>query len=402
MNSQHQPPKFAQWMLNIFCRADYIEDLIGDLDEEYYHNSETKSLAQANWLYYKEVFSLILSYALVKRKKDHSFHAYSTTQNNIAMLKNYFKVALRSLNKQKLFTGINIIGLAFGMSIGILFITLISFVHTYDNFHENKENIYRIITNTDDKVKEKRLASSPAPLAQLLEDDQSGFGQIIRINNSLKAEANYDSKQLPTSGLFVDDNFFDAFSFDLLEGDKSLNDPYSILLTQSFATKLFSDKDPIGETIIMGEMGEYIVKGILKDVPKNSHMWFEVLVPYEALTRLSQNGRLKTNLNDWKDFRRNYTYLMLPDNKSIDDLTNKLNQIAVEEFKKIDQFDASFRIQHLSEVALGSDTSDELGTSWGTEIYLMGLAFTLLILLPACFNYANISTARALSRAKEI
>lgn len=396
------PPRFAQWLLNKFCKSEYIEDILGDMEEEFIRTCHNYSTSKAKWLYWKEVISLISSYALVKRKKDHSFHTYSSTQNNIAMLKNYIKVAIRSLKKQPLFTIINILGLSAGMSIGILFITMISFVSTYDDFHENKENIFRIITKTDDNVKVRLLASTPAPLGQLLKDDHSGFGQIIRINKSLYAEAEFGTKKLPLSGLFVEDNFLEVFSFELLKGDKSLENPYSILLTESYATKLFSDKDPIGETVSMGNIGEFIVKGILKDVPKNSHMWFEALVPYQTLTNLSTNGQLQSNLQEWKDFRGNYTYLLLPEEINIEELNNTLNQIANEKYKTIDQFDASFKIQSLSEVALGSDTSNELGTAWGIEIYLISLLITLLILLPACFNYANISTARALYRAKEI
>ncbi|MEQ8244152.1 ABC transporter permease [Fulvivirga sp.] len=402
MTSQNRPPKFAQWLLNIFCRADYIEDLIGDLDEEYAQNLKSKNRSKAAWLYYKEVFSLILSYALVKRKKDHSIHPYSTTLNNIAMLKNYFKVAIRSLRKQPLFTIINVLGLSAGMSIGILFLTMISFVQTYDNFHEKGEDIFRIVTKTDNNVNVSNLASTPAPLAEILNEDHSGFGKTIRINKSLQGEAEYGLKKIPIAGLFVDDSFLDVFSFDLLEGSKSLEGPYSILITQSYADKLFSNKNPIGETINLGNLGEFIVKGILKDVPKNSHMWFEALVSYETLIRLSAEGRLQTNLNEWESFRGNYTYMQLPKNTNMDDLNTTLNQIAEEKYKNIDQFSASFKIQPLSKVAMGNDFSNELGTAWGTEIYLISVLVTLLILLPACFNYANISTARALSRAKEI
>jgi len=251
-------------------------------------------------------------------------------------------------------------------------------------------------------VEEKRLASAPAPLARLLKDEHTGFGEIVRINKSLHAEAQFGPKKLPFSGLFVDSNFLDVFTFEILEGNKSLKDPYGILLTESYAKKLFSDKDPVGEIVALGEMGEFTVKGILKDVPTNSHMWFEALVPYQTLERLTDNGKVEANLNEWKEFWGNYTYMMLPESRDIEALDNTLNLIAKDQYKNIDQFDAEFRLQHLDDIAMGSDTSNELGTSWGTEIYLISISITLLILLPACFNYANISTARALSRAKEI
>lgn len=393
--------RLANWLIKTFYPTELMEDILGDMEEQYDNNCEY-SLLKANWLYFLDTMSLIGSYTIQKRKHDASHHAYSTTQNTIPMLKNYFKVALRSLRKQKLFTGINILGLSAGMSIGILFITMIAFVQTYDNFHENKDNIYRVITNTDDKVDEEQWASTPAPLARLLKDEHTGFGEIVRINKSLRAEAQFGPKKLPFSGLFVDNNFLDVFSFEMLEGDKSLQDPYGILLTQSYAKKLFSEQEPIGEIVNLGDMGEFTVRGILKDVPQNSHMWFEALLPYQTLERLSNEGKMILNLNEWKDFRGNYTYLMLPETKNIETLNRTLNSIAEEQYKNIDQFDASFKLQQLDKIAMGSDTTNELGTSWGTEIYLISISITLLILLPACFNYANISTARALNRAKEI
>ncbi|MDX1629241.1 MAG: ABC transporter permease [Fulvivirga sp.] len=394
--------RFTHWLLKQCCPTYLLEDILGDMEEQYEINRQRYVPLKANWIYFTDAMSMLTSYAVRKRKNDASFHVFSNTQNTTAMLKNYIKVALRSLRQQKLFTAINIIGLSAGMSIGILFITLIAFVQTYDNFHEHRENIYRIITKTDDKVEVKRLASAPAPLARQLKDNHTGFGDIVRINKSLRADAQLGPKQIPLSGLFVDHNFLDVFSFDMLEGDKSMKDPNGILLTKSFAKKLFSNKEPIGEVIKLGEMGEFIVKGILEDVPKNSHMWFEALVPYQTLTRLSKNGQIKSNIGEWKNFRDNYTYLLLPESKNIDNLNSTLNLIAEEKYQNMDQFEASFSIQPLAEVPLGSDTSNELGTSWGTEIYLISLAITLLILLPACFNYANISTARALGRAKEI
>jgi len=396
------PPKFFEWLLTVFCPAYMIEDLLGDLNEEFQSNINKYSISKAKWIYAKDTISLIFSYALKKRKKDYSIHTYATTQNNLAMLKNYIKVALRSLGKQKLFTGINILGLSAGMSIGILFITMIAFVQTYDNFHSNGENIYRIITDADDKVDYNHLASAPAPLAQLLKEEHTGFGEIVRINKSLRGEAKYEGKELPVAGLFADPEFLKVFTFKKHKGSDLLNDPFGIVLTKSFATKLFSDKDPIGEVIALGQLGDFTVTGILEEIPKNSHIWFEALLPYQTLEKLIQNGKIQSNLKEWKDFRGNYTYLQLPEDRNIDNLIATLNQIAEEKYKDIELFDAKFKLQQLDDIALGSDTKNEIGTAWGMEIYLISLSITLLILLPACFNYANISTARALNRAKEI
>lgn len=393
---------FSNWLLRQLIPDHFIEDIIGDMEEEHSNILSSTSRLQADWYYFKDTISLIFSYAIKKRKEDHTASPYTTTQNSIPMLRNYFKVAIRSLKKQPLFTGINILGLAAGMSIGLLFIAMISFIYTYDDFHENKDQIHRIISKTDDQIRTNLYASSPAPLAQLLKTNHTGFGQVTRINKSLNGEAEYLGRKLPINGLFVDDNFLDVFTFDMLEGDQSLQNPEGILLTESYAYKLFSNNDPIGETISLGNMGDFIVAGIMKDIPNNSHMWFEALLPYKTLVNLHEKKKIHTNLNDWENFNNNYAYMRLQEGSDLDALSGVVNQIAEDKYENIEQFNALFKIQEMSEIAIGSDTKNELGTAWGTEIYFISILNTLLILLPACFNYANISTAKALHRAKEI
>ena len=397
---KNNTPKLANWLLKVFYGRAMIEDILGDLEEIHFDRIEKMSLFKAKVLYYQDVLSLIFSYTRQKRKHDASFHVFSNTQNSIAMLRNYIKVALRSLSKQKLFTVINVLGLSAGMSIGILFITMIAFVQTYDDFHVNKDQIYRIITRTDDNIKPRLLASSPAPLGQYLRDNYPDYGEVVRINKSLSTEVQHKHKVLPMSGYFVDDNFLKVFSFKIQEGSPALVDKNTILLTASFAKKLFSDDEAVGQSISLGDAGEFIVGGIVQDIPKNSHMRFEALLPYSTLESLNSQGIFGLNLDQWKDFHDNYTYFMTQ--KDVAGLESPLNSIAQKQYKNHNQFHADFSIQTMDTIPLGRDTSNELGTSWGMEIYLISVLLTLLILLPACFNYANISTARALSRAKEI
>lgn len=393
---------FSNWLLATLCPNHLLEDILGDMEEQFENNLEHHSIAKSKFLYFLDTLSLIASYTVKKRKYDASYHVYSTTQNSIPMLKNYVKVALRSLAKQRLFTIINILGLSAGMSIGILFITMISFIDTYDEFHENGSNIYRIITETDDKVRTKDWASAPVPLAQILSDDYPGFGELIRINNTLSAEAEVNNKKLPVRGYFVDNNFLNVFSFELATGENKLDDPSTILITESFAQKMFNEESPLGKVIDMGHLGEFTIKGVLKDVPKNSHMWFEVLVSHQVFMDRARYETASNNPKAWTEFHNNYLYLLLPENSNIAALNSILEGISLQKYKSVDAYDAQFKLQHLSAIAMGSDTGGEIGTSWGIEIFMISVGITLLILLPACFNYTNISTARALGRAKEI
>ncbi|MEL7003998.1 MAG: permease prefix domain 2-containing transporter, partial [Bacteroidota bacterium] len=140
------PPRWANGLLEWFADDAMIEDLQGDLEEVFYDELTTKSLFRARSNYWRQVLILIFSYALKKRRRDRTFHPLFLTQNNTAMFKNYIKVALRSLARNKFFTAINVLGLAFGMSVTILYIGFMSSLLRYDKFHEKFDNIYRIVS----------------------------------------------------------------------------------------------------------------------------------------------------------------------------------------------------------------------------------------------------------------
>ncbi len=398
------PPRLAEKFFEWCCSTAAVDDLRGDMEELFYLNLERMSVMQAKFQYWKQVFALVFSYALKKRKQKSSYHTLSSNTFNTSMLKNYFLIASRNLIKHKFFTIINVLGLAVGMSMSLLLIALLSFLWTYDDFHENKNNIYRIISKTDDHVSNREFASAPAILADRLKNEYHGVKEVVRIDKTLNVEAMYDGNQLPLNGYFVDSNFLTVFSFPLLKGNPEtvLDKSNSLLITEKAAKKIFGDADPIGKVIMMGEFGEFEISGLLKNHPRNSHMQFEVLTSYQNLEKSSPFQINESTEESWKEFRNSYVYMLLPDRADTKDVEKYLNSIAQEAYKKEENFSASFELQSIKDIAPGRELYNEIGTDWGYAAILIFVVLTLLILLPACFNYSNISISRALKRMKEI
>lgn len=396
------PPRFAQKLFDWICADALVEDMRGDIDELFYINITRMSPVRAKLKYWLQVLSLITSYAVKKRKASGQY--LTSNGNSIDMLRSYFIIASRSLAKHKFFTAINVLGLAVGMSISLMFIASITFVTTYDNFHTNGDRIYRMISKTN--LGGQEFATTPLPLAEQLKNEYPGIEKVIRIDNSVSGEAEYNSKQIPMKGFFVDADFLNVFSFSMENGSASsaLAKPSNLVITETGAERMFGSEDPIGKVIKLEKYGEFEITGLLKNPPKNSHLQFEILVPFQALENFERAQDSVLIEKRWTNLNM-YTYLLMPNGFSDDDLngiTTFANKISKTVYPKESEFKATFELQSLDGIVPGPDLAYEIGPVWDIPSFIFFGVLTLLILLPACFNYANISISRALKRSKEI
>lgn len=402
--SNHQPPKLARKIFEWHCGQAHIDDLLGDMDEWFYKTIETKSVFHARLLYWKQVLSLLFSYAIRKRKKQAQHSHFASSGFSLAMLKNYFVVASRSLYRQKYFTIVNTVGLAVGMSVSLLLITMVTFVSTYDNFHENKDRTYRVITFYNKGGEEFGMASAPNALAEKLKAEMPEIDEVTRISSNYYGEVTVRNVHVPIRGYYADPEFLKIFSFELAEGNitTALQKPKSIIITQSTAKKLFGDESALGKAIDILKQGSYEITGVLKDPPINTHLSFETLVSYSTLSIENQNGAI--NYENPFQYGLEFVYFTLRKGSGAEKLESYLNQVS-KEVSKVSDASISFKLQSLNSITPGlelSMMSGGLGPQWDmTGFYIFGI-ICLLILLPACFNYTNISIARALKRAKEI
>ncbi|WPP51559.1 ABC transporter permease [Catalinimonas niigatensis] len=319
-----------------------------------------------------------------------------------AMFKNYFKTAARNLSKNTFFTTLNVFGLALAMSLNLLVVAMIVFIYQFDNFHLNKEHIYRVITHVRDRNENPSFASVPIGAAQLLEGNFTGVEKIVRIHRSLPHDIGYGDIKIPVTRYFVDAEYLSMFNFPLLQGNTatSLEKPNTMVVSEAAAARIFGKKDPMGEIVFIEPYGEVMVTGVLKDMPKNSHLKVEALVSFATLT--SHHGASFTDdEKNWNNFYNSYAYLQLSDHLSPSAIEAFLNSVAKEKYTT-PEFQASFELQRLDKIVPGPELDNDLGNEWSyQEMMLLGI-LPLIILFAACSNYVSLAISQSLKRMKEI
>lgn len=399
MNNRITPPKLADQIFRWFCNRANAEDLHGDAEELFHADVKAHGLFKARVIYWRRIFSMMSSYALRLRKQQASYSEFSSTNMGMVMFRNYLTTAWRSLMRNKFFTALNVFGLALGLSISLIYVAELSFIFGYDEFHTHKDKIYRVTTFVQDNNENPHYASAPTGLVQKLEEF-AGVDMVVPIQRSLRGEGAYGEKKIFVNGCFTTPNFWTVFDFPLLKGSAktALSNPHSIVITEREAAKIFGDKEPMGEVISLPPYGDFTVTGILKDVPKNSHMRFEALASYS--TWMAFQGAAFNNERSWTNFTDSYVYFMMP--ASVSTPVMQLLQRMAKAHYKVGDPPVEFRLQALGDIVPGPSLQNAIGNTWDyLTIFLMGLV-TFIILIPACANYVSLAISQSLNRMREI
>ncbi|WP_276374627.1 ABC transporter permease [Chryseolinea sp. H1M3-3] len=322
------------------------------------------------------------------------------------MLKNYILVAWRSILKNRLFSAINIIGLALSMSVCMIVLVRLMDSLTYDNFHQDKEKIFRVISEINSSNGSRwDFASTPLPLAEELSKDSILFEQVTQLYPSLNDVTTPDIKELDIHGAFAEASFFRLFSFPLKYGEpaSALSQPYSIVLSEKLAVKLFGNIDPSGKTISLKKFGIFTVTGVLETTAQKSHITFAAFASISTVPLLESLGKLPTKHATWDSFEQGYTYLKMKSGIENEILVNTLKRISAAINKSSSEGSFNFHAQPLRSITPGiSDMVHEIGRGPTRGSLLAEAGVALIILAAAAFNYTNLSVARGLSRGKEV
>ncbi|MEQ9298734.1 MAG: ABC transporter permease [Cyclobacteriaceae bacterium] len=394
---QPQPPKWAVRFFSWYCRNELREPILGDLEERYASYLEQHSKLRANWYYWMDVFRFINRFTL-KRK------ASSSQLIPQLMLKNYAIVAFRNFARNKTFTGINIIGLSVSMAVCLLLILMINDQMSYDDFHANRDNTYRVYHKSDDMELDLPLATTPLPLGEKLKYDFTGLKDVVRFRRGVQGEIIDNGKAIGINGLFTDPEFFDLFDFELRLGNKesALTAPYSIVLKSEIAEKLFQDENPLGKTLDIEELGQFTITGVLDQFPGKSHMSFEALASFSTVRGLEQQEVLTPLLNDWSKTSSAWVYFRMEGGDETDALKNYLTQLAQENYDETSEFRVDFYLQKMADITPGPLMGNQIGQAM-PFFFVYGLVLlAFLIMVCSAFNYANLTMARALTRFKEV
>lgn len=390
----YHPPRWAQRFIEWYCKPSLAEDLLGDLNEYFERNVERIGVRRARMIYALDALKFFRTYTVRKPK-------FVNPLFNWIMIGSYIKTSGRNVLRNKLFSFINIFGLAVSMSVGLL---LIAFVHdlvSYDRFHENGARIYRVNTwPNKDREQTNLFASTSVKAGMLIQERVSGIEESVIMREGFSGDAVTGENVLPVSGLWAQPSFLKVFTFPMVQGDPgtALSAPYSIVLTEQSAKKLFGDEEALGKTITFDTL-EYQVTGVLKDISKFSHMRFEALVSFSTIELQKKDDR---RFLSWSSVWSNYFYIVVSEGTSLAQIQSQIDEICKTENAADEKVYREFELQSLYDIVLGPDLSNAIGPNIPISIvYIIG-ALALIVILSACFNYTNLSMARSMRRFKEV
>ena len=383
-NKKQKPPALAKWL---FSRLTIYNDEFlsaGDIEEEFSERLRSEGASHACSWYWQQTLKSIPTYIV--------YLIFGT----LDMMKNYFKSAFRNMKRDKVFTFLNLAGLAVGMSCFIIIGLWVQHELSFDRFHARSNRIYRtgsaVTLKTGD---ERNMVYTCAPMAPTLVEDYPEIETAIRMRGFHGANFKVgDNNFVENWGFYADPSFFDVFSFPLISGNPTdaLKAPRSIILSQKVAVKFFGDEDPVGKTLLLNDKA-CPVTGVIKDPPSNSHLQFGYL--------LSTVGNKDFESENWTQLGV-YTYLVLQDSAQAEALEAKIqdvNQRYIGEWAD-DVF--RYHLQPITSIHLHSDLVGEYSPRTEiSQIYLFS-AIGILILLVACFNFVNLTMARYHRRLKEV
>lgn len=309
------------------------------------------------------------------------------------MLKNYLKIAWRNITKNKLFSIINILGLSIGLACSVLILLWVQHENSFDKFHTNHERIYRVLQHMP-YTEETIWAINQGPLAQAIASEVPEVENATRIAD-IGFRFKYENKEYVDRGLLVDPVFLDMFSFPLTHGDAKtvLSEPLSIILTESMSKKIFGDENPLGKTVLIYDQFSMVVTGIMPNPPNNSHLAFEFISTMEFA------GQLGYSVDKWNNSSFN-TYVLLDENASETQVNDKVKDILDD--KPTLEEGAKLSLQPLDDIHLSTGIDFESGITGNKQYVIIFFTSAIFILLIACINFMNMSTAQALRRAREV
>ncbi|MBK9291641.1 MAG: ABC transporter permease [Bacteroidetes bacterium] len=328
------------------------------------------------------------------------------------MLKHFLMIGNRLMLRRKVFSFINTLGLATGLASCLIILLWVADELSYDKFHEGYDRIYRVTVNGKFNGLNFRTVYTPAPLPGALLNDfpeiEYATRLMIRPQHSLRRQEVQQSL-IEDYFAYADSSFFDVFSYKLLAGDpkKALTRPKSIVLTQSAARRWFGDEDPMGKVLIENEMHRYTVTGIMADPPPNSHMRFNMVVSMTSIPYHAQQSWL---------MQGSLTYFKLREGAGIQHISDSLDAFLMRHIKDeivlslgldLEQFAATgqvyrYELQPLADIHLHSNLDGELRRNGNLARVWLFSAIALIILLLACINFMNLSTAKAAARSREV
>ena len=378
----HKVPRWAYRFLGSLYAEDVLQEKLGDLEELRHDEIQKKGKFRTTFWYLFQIIRLLRSQSQL------SFYW------GFAMFKNYVTIAFRSLKRHKVYSLITISGLTLGMAAFLLISVWGLHELSFDRFHDNATSIFHVFEKRHFPDQVRQNFGTPGPLSEQLKADFPEIRESVRVAMTGERVLRYEDKIFyEDSILTVDPEFFVMFSFPFIEGDRemALVHPNGIIIAERVAQKYFGREDPIGKILTMDNRFDFTVAGVIKDVPSNSHLQFDMVVPFDVVEKLGW-------VTDAWDFSMALTYIQLEESIDYRKFEQKIAGLVKshDEDTNIELF-----LQPLTKIHLYSSYDNPDGQGRIQYVYMFSL-LGILILIVACINFMNLATARSEYRSREI
>lgn len=404
-HSGYRPPKTALRLLEYFCADQWLDEITGDLQEQFEDNAAAKSLFSARVIYWWEILRLLRPH-IFKRNK-----TYNRTMLNF----NHIKISYRNLLKNKVYAAINILGLSVGIASVMLIAIYVNYETSYDKFFEDSERIHRVALERVYPGRVKTFGTSSIMLAPTLNENYPQVEKATRLhrlffNNELNVTIEDNNESfIETRFMFADSSFFQVFSHEFISGNPAtaLDNVNSVVLTESTAIKYFGTNDVVNKTInVSGSPVQ--VSAVIKDIPANSHVHFDLLGSTFSLPFLNNAITQGSWVNPWV-----YTYVKLKEGVSQESFQRELpalsetygganyaQQAGSDWKEKGHAF--NYFLQPIESIHLNSKLDVEVEANSDISYVYIITIIAIIILTISSINFINLSMARSAERAKEV
>lgn len=379
----YRPPFLPKFLLQIFVRSESRNYAVGDFIEIY--NQVCNKYGRLNgyvWFWYQTIKSFF------------PFIFHSIYWGGV-MFRNYFKVTIRGFLRNKVYTLINILGLSVGLACCILIMLWVQNELSYESFVKNRDNIYRVVCDIDFAGQTNALARTPVSLAPALKNE---FPEIIKSTRYRPADISLtlNENEFKDLGALIDPDFIKMFPVKIIKGNPNslFNGPFDLILSESISKKIFGSENSVGKTLKLDNEIPMNITGVFQDFPENSHMKFSALGTFELMFQMGFPREIWANFNN-----PIYSYVEVEKNTNINLINKKIENILSRHDESVK---GNISLQSLNDVHLYSNFRGDVSGHGNIEYVYVAVIMGVFLLLIACFNFMNLSTAKASGRAKEI